>query len=207
MGVNSHDLLPIPLTEEVFKHVARRIKQTQDFLERPLILENPSTYLKFTQSTIAEPEFLRQLANETGCGLLLDVNNVYVTCYNSETDPFEYLESFPWENVVQIHLAGHQNCGTHIIDTHDRPVLSEVWELFRLAWKKTGGVSTLLEWDGNIPAFEVCHSELLKAKRFMGENLEPSQINIENHIEEESISNPVDFLVPEVMENTVFEEV
>ena len=105
LGVNSHDLLPVPLTEESLSHVVGRVRQVQDFLERPLILENPSTYLTFTQSTIEEPEFLRQLAVETGCGLLLDVNNVYVTCFNSAADPVKYIESFPCEQVVQMHLA------------------------------------------------------------------------------------------------------
>ena len=206
LGVNSHDLLPVPLTEESLSHVAGRVRQVQEFLERPLILENPSTYLTFTQSTIEEPEFLRQLAVETGCGLLLDVNNVYVTCFNSATDPVKYIESFPCEQVVQMHLAGHQHCGTHIIDTHDRPVLPDVWELYRLAWTRTGGASTLLEWDGNIPSFEECHDELLKAKQYMHGPVDPARVKMEESEEEESVSNPVDFLVPEVMGSTVLEK-
>ncbi len=206
LGLNSHDLLPVPLTEETLKHVAGRVRQVQDFLERPLILENPSTYLTFAQSTIPEPEFLRQLSIETGCGLLLDVNNVYVTCFNSAADPVEYIESFPVEKVVQMHLAGHTNCGTHIIDTHDRPVLRDVWELYRLAWTRTGGASTLLEWDGNIPSFAECHAELLKAKRYMDGNFDPARVNMEASEGEETVSNPVDFLVPEVMGNSVLEE-
>ena len=98
LGINSHDLLPVPLTDETFHHVAERVRQVQDFLERPLILENPSAYLTFTQSSITEPDFLRGLSDETGCGLLLDVNNVYVTCFNSDTDPAAYIESFPCES-------------------------------------------------------------------------------------------------------------
>lgn len=207
LGINSHDLLPLPLTEETLKHVAKRIKQVQDFLERPLILENPSTYLQFTHSTISEPEFLRRLTEETGCGLLLDVNNVYVSCYNSDSDPFEYLEKFPWKNVVQIHLAGHQNCGTHIVDTHDRPVLPEVWELYSFAQEKTGGVSAMLEWDGKIPSFEECHAEILKAKDYMDADFGTEKIKIKLTTEIESVSNPVDFLVPEIMENTLQKEV
>ena len=206
LGVNSHDLLPVPLTEETLKHVAARVRQVQDFLERPLILENPSTYITFTQSTIAEPEFLRQLANETGCGLLLDVNNVYVTCFNSAADPVAYIESFPCEKVLQMHLAGHTNCGTHIIDTHDQPVLPDVWELYRLAWTRTGGAATLLEWDGNIPSFAECHAELLKAKRYMDGNFDPSRVNMQVGAGKEAVPNPVDFLVPEVMKKTVLEE-
>ena len=206
LGLNSHDLLPVPLTEETLQHVVGRVRQVQEFLERPLILENPSTYLTFTQSTLEEPEFLRQVSNETGCGLLLDVNNVYVTCFNSATDPVAYIESFPCERVVQMHLAGHQHCGTHIIDTHDRPVRPDVWELYRLAWTRTGGASTLLEWDGNIPSFEECHAELLKAKQYMDGNFDPARVSMEEGAGEESVSNPVDFLVPEVMQSTVLEK-
>ena len=206
LGINSHDLLPVPLTEETLKHVSERVRQVQEFLERPLVLENPSTYLTFTQSTIDEPEFLRELANETGCRLLLDVNNVYVTCFNSGTDPVAYIESFPCERVVQMHLAGHQHCGTHIIDTHDQAVLADVWELYRLAWKRTGGVSTLLEWDGNIPSFEACHAELLKARKYMDGNFDPARVNMTGGEGEESLSNPVDFLVPAVMDRTILEE-
>ena len=162
LGLNSHDLLPMPLTEESLAHVAARVRQVQDFLERPLILENPSSYVRFAHSTMEEPEFLRRLTGETGCGLLLDVNNAYVSCFNAGTDPVACIEAFPCDRVVQIHLAGHQHCGTHIIDTHDRPVRPEVWELYRLAWARTGGASTLLEWDGDIPSFADCHTELLK---------------------------------------------
>ena len=122
LGLNSHDLLPMPLTEESLAHVAGRVRQVQDFLERPLILENPSSYVRFAHSTMDEPEFLRRLAEETGCGLLLDVNNVFVSCFNAGTDPAAYIHAFPCDRVVQMHLAGHQHRGTHIIDTHDRPV-------------------------------------------------------------------------------------
>jgi len=206
LGLNSHDLLPLPLTEESLRHVARRVHQVQDFLERPLVLENPSTYLTFTHSTLTEPEFLRQLADETGCGLLLDVNNVYVTCFNADADPIAYLDSFPWESVVQIHLAGHQHCGTHIIDTHDRPVQPAVWELYRLAWARSGGASTLLEWDGNIPSLEAYQMELLRAKQYRDEHFAPTQMETAAINRKESVSNPVDFLVPEVMGHTVLEE-
>lgn len=203
LGLNSHDLLPLPLTEETLKHVTERVRQVQDFLERPLILENPSTYLTFNQSTLTEPEFLRQLARETGCGLLLDVNNVYVTCFNGDADPIAYLESFPWESVVQIHLAGHQHCGTHIIDTHDRSVQPAVWELYRLALERSGGASTLLEWDGNIPSFAEYRAELLKAKQYANAKVSRTEISPESGDRRESVSNPVDFLVPEVMGSTV----
>ncbi|MBV1923951.1 MAG: DUF692 domain-containing protein, partial [Flavobacteriaceae bacterium] len=148
LTVNSHDLLPIPLNEETLQHVCERIRIVQDYLERPLILENPSTYLSFEQSTMKEWEFLSNMTQETNCGLLLDVNNVYVSGFNNDFDPITYIENLPHDRIVQMHLAGHQHCGDYIIDTHDREVTNHVWELFRIAWKKTGGVASLLEWDG-----------------------------------------------------------
>ncbi|MEA3010680.1 MAG: uncharacterized protein QOJ91_2372 [Sphingomonadales bacterium] len=206
MGLNSHDLLPLPLTEESLAHVAARVRQVQDFLERPLILENPSSYVRFAASTMDEPEFLRRLAGETGCGLLLDVNNVYVSCFNAGADPVAYLRAFPCERVVQMHLAGHQRQGGHVIDTHDRPVRPEVWDLFRLAWALTEGASTLLEWDGDIPSFADCHSELLKAREHMEPGSEPRAPGPPDPPGSDSLSNPVDFLVPRVMESAVLEQ-
>lgn len=206
MGLNSHDLLPLPLTEESLAHVAARVRQVQDFLERPLILENPSSYVRFAQSTMEEPEFLRRLADETGCGLLLDVNNVYVSCFNAGTDPAAYIQAFPCESVVQMHLAGHQQSGTHIVDTHDRPVRPEVWELFRLAWQRTGGASTLLEWDGDIPGFDECHAELLNAKSYMRGRFDPRRASRPDVTGADAVSNPVGFLVPRVMDGNMMEE-
>lgn len=202
LGLNTHDLLPLPRTHEALAHVIGRVRVIQDVLERPLIIENPSTYIAFAQSAMTEPEFLRRLCDETGCGLLLDVNNVFVSCFNDGSDPLDYLAAFPFERVVQMHLAGHQHCGTHIIDTHDQPVRTEVWELFRLAWQRTGGVSTLLEWDGDIPAFDRCHAEVLKAKQHMGNAFADPAIEAERIAPRAAVSNPVDFLVPDVMANT-----
>lgn len=196
LGMNSHDLLPVPLHEESLQHITKRIKRVQDYLERPLIIENPSTYLSFKDSTIKEWDFMRLMVEETGCGLLLDVNNVYVSAFNNEFDPVTYIEALPHESIVQMHLAGHQHNGDHIVDTHDREVVDEVWELFRLAWQKTGGVSTLLEWDGNIPAFEVCHDELLKAKNYMSALQKPIPISKEKKEQKhQEVSNPIHFMV------------
>jgi len=205
-GLNSHDLLPIPLNEETLAHVAGRVHHVQEFLGRPLILENPSTYVGFQQTTMDEPNFLRELSATTGCGLLLDVNNVFVSCFNADTDPVTYIENFPCDRVVQMHLAGHSHHGTHIIDTHDQPVRPEVWELYRLAWAKSGGASTLLEWDGNIPSFDECHRELLKAKNYMSGNFDRSMFDLAPDISPDSVSNPVDFLVPGVMQTAVMED-
>ncbi|MEN3747240.1 DUF692 domain-containing protein [Sphingomonas sp. HF-S3] len=199
-GRNSHDLLPMPLNEESLAHVAARVRQVQDILERPLILENPSCYVRFADSTIDEPDFLRALTDATGCGLLLDVNNVYVSCFNAGTDPFDYLDAYPCERVVQMHLAGHQDMGSHVIDTHDRPVRPEVWALFRLAWARTGGASTLLEWDDAIPDFDACLDELRKAERYMGDA--PGEaVAPEREGSCEGVSNPIGFLVPRAMDD------
>ena len=166
-GRNTHDLLPLPLDEETLKHVVARVRAAQEFLERPLVLENPSSYLAFAGDTLREWEFLSAVAEEADCGLLLDVNNVYVSSVNHGFDPVEYVESLPAERVVQIHLAGHTDCGTHIVDTHDAHVADDVWRLYRLAYRRTRGVSTLLEWDSQIPDFPVLEAELLKARRVL----------------------------------------
>ena len=203
LTINSHDLLPVPLNEESLQHVCKRIQVVQDYLERPLVLENPSTYLAFEHSTMPEWEFMKHMAEETSCGLLLDVNNVYVSAFNNDFDPVEYIQNIPPENVVQMHLAGHQHCGDYIIDTHDRKVTDQVWELFRLAWQRTGGVSTLLEWDGDIPSFDVYHAEMLKAKNFMsGEAIitKPQELITEV---DSAVSNPINFMVSEVAKDLI----
>jgi uncharacterized protein len=165
-GRNTHDLLPLPLDEETLRHVAGRVRVVQDFLERPLVLENPSSYLSFRGDTLREWEFLSALAEEADCLLLLDVNNIYVSSVNHDFDPEEYVESLPHARVVQIHLAGHTHRGTHVVDTHDGRVASHVWELYRLARRRVGGVSTLLEWDSNVPSFPELHAEVLKAQLY-----------------------------------------
>jgi uncharacterized protein (UPF0276 family) len=163
---NSHDLLPVPYTEEALKHIVTRIKQVQDYLGRPIALENPSTYLEFKTSHIPEAEFIAEMARESGCNLLLDVNNVYVTCYNHRLDPKAYIDALPLDKVAQIHLSGHTNYGTHIIDTHSDHVVDEVWSLYKYVIDKAGRIpNTMVEWDDNIPEWDVLHAELDKAKQ------------------------------------------
>lgn len=198
---NTHDLLPIPYTEETLKHVSDRVKTVQDFLERPLVLENPSTYVEFTGSCMSEAEFITRLAQETDCGLLLDVNNVYVSSFNHDKEPIDFINAIPHEHIVQFHLAGHTNYTTHLIDTHDGHVIDPVWELYRLAHQLTGGVSTLLEWDASIPPFPELHQEVLKAKQFMGEHLPNAEAFIANtstHAKTDAVSTPLHYMTAEV---------
>jgi uncharacterized protein (UPF0276 family) len=166
-GKNTHDLLPLPYTEEALRHVVGRVRQVQDFLGAPLALENPSTYVEFAGG-MPEWEFLARLAEEADCALLLDVNNVFVSAFNHGYDPREYLASVPFDRVVQLHVAGHTHHGTHIVDSHIGPVTGEVWRLLGDAWRRADGVSVLLEWDAEIPSFEVTHAEALRAKEHIG---------------------------------------
>ena len=163
-GINTHDLLPLPLTEESLHHVAKRVCEIQTFLNRPLIIENPSTYLEFSQNEFSEWAFLSALVEQTNCGLLLDVNNVYVSAHNHHFSATDYIQELPHRNIVQLHIAGPTDVGDCLIDTHDQPVPSAVWHLYKLAQELTGGVSTLLEWDANIPKYTELVKELDKAR-------------------------------------------
>lgn len=165
---NLHDLLPLPYTEECLRHVVERIKQVQDVLERPLVLENPSSYVEFKSSSMSEWEFIARMAEDADCGLLLDVNNVFVSSFNHGFDPYEYLAGIPMDRVVQFHVAGHTHKGTHILDTHSGAAVFEVWKLCEKACELTGGRSTLYEWDEDVPAFDVVALEAEKARAFTG---------------------------------------
>jgi hypothetical protein len=166
LGRNTHDLLPMPYTEASLRHMVERIQVVQDSLERPLVLENPSSYLEFADSSMPEWEFMARMAEEADCGLLLDVNNVYVSSFNHRFDPAVYIDAIPPARVVQYHLAGHTHKGTHILDTHSDHARPEVWELFRRSCARTGNVSTLYEWDEDVPEFEVVLAEAEKARAF-----------------------------------------
>lgn len=163
-GRNVHDLLPLPMNEETLAHVASRVRTVQDVLERPIHLENPSTYLEFESSTMGEAEFLARLTDEAGCGLLLDVNNVFVSAFNHGWDAEAYVDAIPADRVVQIHLAGHTDRGTHLLDTHSDHVCDGVWALYERLVARIGPVTTLVEWDEEIPALDVVHAEALKAR-------------------------------------------
>lgn len=168
-GRQLHDLMPVPYTQAALQHITDRIRQVQDRLGRPLILENPSSYYEYAHSTIPEAEFLAQLAEQADCGLLLDVNNVYVSCQNHGLDPDLYLRTLPADRIVQIHLAGYSEKPGYLLDTHGAAVYEPVWELYRQAIRHLGPVSTLIEWDTAIPELEVVTAEVDKARRIADE--------------------------------------
>jgi len=167
MGKNSHDLLPMPFTEEALRHTAARIRAVQDFLGAPLVLENPSSYAEFAESTTDEATFIAELLREADARLLLDVNNVYVSAFNHGFDASEYLKRLPLDRVVQFHVAGHTQHDTHIIDSHSGPVIDAVWQLLADAWRLGARAPLLLEWDADIPEFEQVHAEALRAKEIL----------------------------------------
>jgi uncharacterized protein (UPF0276 family) len=168
-GRFTNDLLPLPYTEEALHHMTERVRQVQDFLGRQILIENVSSYLQFAGADIAEWDFLAALAHASGCGVLLDVNNIYVSAINHGLDPLTYLNGVPRDAVQEIHLAGHslRRVGGRdvLIDTHDGPVCDEVWTLYAAAIERFGSVPTLIEWDSNIPALDVLASEARKADR------------------------------------------
>ncbi len=153
-GRYAHELLPLPYTEEALTHVVARVREVQDVLGRQILVENVSSYVAYADSTMTEWDFLARVAEEADCGILLDVNNVYVSARNHGFDPDAYLAGIPVDRVGQFHLAGHTDCGTHLLDTHDAPVPDPVWELYRAAVRRFGRVPTLIEWDDRIPDLE-----------------------------------------------------
>ena len=164
-GLNAHDLLPLPLTEEALKHVVERVKQVQDFLGRQILLENVSSYIEYQSSMMKEWEFLTAIAEQADCFILLDINNIYVSAVNHQFDPLAYLNNIPTHRVRQFHLAGHKNCEDYIIDTHDAPIIDSVWSLYAAAVRRFGKVSTMVERDDNIPELPELLTELQQAKQ------------------------------------------
>lgn len=166
-GTYSHDLLPMPYTFEAARITAENIRHAQDFIELPIVVENVSSYAEFHDSQMTEWEFLNEVVEAADCGILLDVNNIYVSSQNHDFDPFEYLNNVPAERVAQIHIAGHSRYEKYILDTHDHAVIDPVWQLYARAIQRCGPTATLLEWDDKIPSFDEVHAEALKANRFL----------------------------------------
>lgn len=160
---NLHDLMPLPYTEEAIGHVAERVARVQDRLGRRIALENVSSYLTYCADALSEWEFLVAVAEKADCGILLDVNNVFVSAHNHGFDAHEYIDAMPGERVFQIHLAGHSEAGPMLIDTHDHPIRNEVWALYEHALDRLGPVSTLIEWDDQIPPYDELLCEVRKA--------------------------------------------
>lgn len=162
---NMHDLLPLPYTEEAINHLADRISEVQDFMGRQMLIENLSSYITYSSDAMTEWEFLSAIAEKADCYLLLDVNNIYVSSFNHQFDPIEYLDGIPPARVWQHHLAGHSNEGNLIIDTHDADIIDPVWAVYEEAARRLGPVSTMIERDGNIPALSSLISELEQARQ------------------------------------------
>jgi len=166
-GTYSHDLLPMPYTFEAAKKTAQKIREARDFLEVPVVVENVSSYAEFHASEMSEWQFLAEVVEDADCGILLDVNNIYVSSQNHSFDPFEYVKNVPHQRVAQIHVAGHSKYEKYILDTHDHAVIDPVWQLYARAIELVGPTATLLEWDDHIPSFDEVHNEALKAKQFV----------------------------------------
>jgi uncharacterized protein (UPF0276 family) len=167
-GRNMHDLLPLPYDEATLDHVVERIGQVQDALGRRLVMENVSSYVTYRRSTMPEWHFLAEVARRADCLILLDVNNIYVSAFNHDFDPLAYLDAIPVERVQQIHLAGHEDNGSHIIDTHDHPVIDPVWRLYGEAIRRCGPVSTMIERDDKIPPLGELVAEIEQARAVAG---------------------------------------
>ena len=163
-GINLHDLLPLPYTEESIRHVVNRVKMVQDFLGCRILLENVSSYISYAHSEMTEWEFLSAVAERADCFILLDINNIYVSAHNHGFDPHDYLDNVPVNRIRQFHLAGHLDCGNIIIDSHGDSVIDPVWSLYETAFRKFGPVSTMIERDDNIPPFDELLAELETAR-------------------------------------------
>jgi hypothetical protein len=164
-GHTVHDLWPVPFTEEALAHVAERVARVQDLLGRQILVENVSRYVAYRHDEMTEWEFLTALSERGDCGLLLDVNNAYVSGKNLGFDPGLLVDGVPAERIGQLHLAGHEDLGSHLLDSHDHPVTDEVWELYRRVVRRVGAVPTLIEWDEAIPSLERLVDEAARARQ------------------------------------------
>ena len=169
-GRYSHDLLPMPYMFEAAKKTAQKIREARDFLEVPIAVENVSSYAEYHVSEMTECEFLTEVVEDADCGILLDVNNIFVSSQNHNFNPLDYVSNVPHDRVAQIHIAGHSKYEQYILDTHDHAVIDPVWQLYTRAIELVGPTATLLEWDDRIPSFEEVHAEALKAKKYVPES-------------------------------------
>ncbi|MBX3709164.1 MAG: DUF692 domain-containing protein [Gammaproteobacteria bacterium] len=179
-GQYLHDLLPLPYSEETLQHVVSRIQQIQDYLNRQILIENISSYINFKYATISEQDFLREVAEKSGCGILLDINNIYVNSINLGFDPKKYILTIPSNLVQEIHLAGFTTATINekevLIDSHSQPVMPIVWELYRYATQQLGRKPTIIEWDSNIPSLETLYLEAARAESIMRETYVPTKL-------------------------------
>lgn len=181
-----NDLLPLPYTDATLARVCEHIDQVQQAIGRPMLLENPSTYVLFAQSTWTETDFLREIVRRTGCGLLLDINNVFVSATNHGFSATDYLADFPLAHVGEIHLAGHDEQEDDegaplLIDSHDRPVADPVWTLYERVIRQCGPITTLVEWDADVPEWPILRSEAAAAERILGAHRQRTSRSLKPH--------------------------
>ncbi len=174
-GINLHDLMPLPYTEEALKHLVTRISQVQEFLGQRILLENVSSYLTYQHSTVSEWEFLKEVSQQADCLILLDINNIHVSAHNHDFDPLIYLDAMPADRIQQIHLAGHLNKGDYSIDTHDHEIVDSVWALYAESIRRFGHISTMIERDDDIPPLSTLLNELQKAREISAAILTPQK--------------------------------
>jgi len=179
--INSHDLLPLPYEEKTIQHIVDRISQVQDYLGRQMLIENLSSYVTYNNSVMPEWEFVNEIAKRSGCYILLDINNIFVSANNHHFEPREYVDGIDSDRVMQFHLAGHSYNGEMIIDTHDHDVCDPVWDLYEYALQRFGAVSTMIERDDNIPEFPQLRKELAIAEKIARNTLTKEQLQLSNH--------------------------
>ena len=180
---NSHDLLPLPYNEESISHVVDRVSQVQEYLGQQILLENLSSYVTYKNSEMSEWEFFNEIAERADCHILLDINNIFVSAHNHQFDPVDYLNGIDTDRVMQFHLAGHSYHGDMIIDTHDHDVCDPVWSLYETALKRFGAVSTMIERDDDIPAFQQLRNELAIAENIAAKTLSSDELIITGAID------------------------
>ncbi|MBL4743950.1 MAG: DUF692 domain-containing protein [Cycloclasticus sp.] len=177
-NINSHDLLPLPYNETTIQHLVSRINQVQEFIGRPMLIENLSSYVTYNDSEMSEWQFLNEIARRSGCFILLDINNIFVSAHNHQFNPKDYIHGIDKKHVMQFHLAGHSQQDEMLIDTHDHSVCDPVWDLYRYALSRFGAVSTMIERDDNIPSFIELREELSIAEKIASDVLSPEQLII-----------------------------